>query len=75
MYRYKVKPSFWRSGMSKEWKPCTKEQAETLHRMRPNSYLIEEIKPPLPTPSMIAPKEEKKPKTAKKKKDNKEIIK
>ena len=75
MYRYKVRPSFWRHGMSKEWKPCTKEQAEKLQRMRPNSYLIEEIKPPAPTPNMIAPKEEKKPKKGKKQKDSKEISK
>lgn len=72
MYRYKIKKAFWRSGMSKEWKQCTKQQAEKLERMRPNSYHIEEIKPPTPTPSMIVPKEEKKPKKAKKQKDSKE---
>jgi len=75
MYRYKIKQSFWRSGMAKEWQQCTKQQAEKLERMRPNSYLIEEIKPPAPTPSMIAPKEEKKAKKAKKQMDSKEISK
>ena len=52
-WKYKVKPSFHRAGMKKDWQDCSQEQMENLKRMRPNAFLFEEIKPPEPTPNMI----------------------
>ena len=57
-WEYKIKTSFHRAGMEKDWKKCTKEATEKLQRMRPNQFEYREIKAPEPTPSMALAKSE-----------------
>ena len=51
-WKYKLMSLFHRSGMNKNWQPCTEAQKDNLKRMYPGKFEYKEIKPPNPTPSM-----------------------